>query len=187
VKFISKVLPENFPLLGGKFGPRENNICQTAAMASGGMSSVFISAFPAMYQLNLMDTPRNDYWKIVALTAVSGYFGYFFATPSTFCGWCFIPIFETNRCSAQVLHHLRCPRASFNLSYRFCYRRDYSLYARSRYGRDYRQEEDESPFHCIHICCGFACGVAVCAWDLVGLALFHLVCAAAMMIKWPSY
>lgn len=74
-------MPENFPLLGGSFGPRENNICQTAAMASGGMSSVFISAFPAMYQLNLMDTPAADYWKIVALTAVSGYFGYFFATP----------------------------------------------------------------------------------------------------------
>lgn len=51
-------------------------------MASGGMSNVFVSAIPAMYQLNLMDTPKNDYWRIVALTAVSGYFGYFFATPS---------------------------------------------------------------------------------------------------------
>ncbi|KAF2709777.1 oligopeptide transporter [Pleomassaria siparia CBS 279.74] len=81
IKFISKTLPETFPLLGGGFGPRENNICQTAAMASGGLSSVFVSAFPAMYQLNLLDTPKNDYWKIVSLTAVSGYFGYFFATP----------------------------------------------------------------------------------------------------------
>lgn len=51
-------------------------------MASGGLSSVFVSAFPAMYQLNLLDTPKNDYWKIVSLTVVSGYFGYFFATPS---------------------------------------------------------------------------------------------------------
>jgi hypothetical protein len=50
-------------------------------MASGGMSNVFVSAFPAMYQLKLMDNPASDYWKIVALTAVSGYFGYFFATP----------------------------------------------------------------------------------------------------------
>lgn len=81
IKFISKVVPENIPILGGKFGPRENNICQTSAMASGGMSSVFISAFPAMYQLELLDTPKNDYWKIVSLTAVAGYFGYFFATP----------------------------------------------------------------------------------------------------------
>ncbi|KAF2273660.1 oligopeptide transporter [Westerdykella ornata] len=84
VKFISRVLPETLgplPFLGGNFGPRENNICQTAAMASGGMSSVFISAFPAMYQLHLMDTPAKDYWKIVALTAVAGYFGVFFATP----------------------------------------------------------------------------------------------------------
>lgn len=51
-------------------------------MASGGLSSVFISAFPAMYQLGLMGaSPKEDYWKIVALTAVSGYFGFFFATP----------------------------------------------------------------------------------------------------------
>lgn len=68
-------------MIGGKFGPRENNIAQTAAMASGGLSNVFVSAFPAMYQLNLLDTPKTDYWKIVSLTAVSGYFGYFFATP----------------------------------------------------------------------------------------------------------
>ncbi|KAF2202187.1 oligopeptide transporter [Delitschia confertaspora ATCC 74209] len=80
VKFMSRVFGD-MPILGGSFGPRENNIVQTAAMASGGLSSVFISAFPAMYQLNLFDTPKNDYWKIVSLTAVGGYFGFFFATP----------------------------------------------------------------------------------------------------------
>ncbi|OCK81683.1 oligopeptide transporter [Lepidopterella palustris CBS 459.81] len=81
VKFFSKTFGENFPILGGSFGPRENNIVQTAAMASGGLSSVFVSAFPALYQLNLLDTPKADFWKIVSLTAVSGYFGFFFATP----------------------------------------------------------------------------------------------------------
>ena len=50
-------------------------------MASGGLSNVFVSAFPAVYQLNLLGTPKSDYFKIVALTAVSGYFGFFFATP----------------------------------------------------------------------------------------------------------
>jgi hypothetical protein len=50
-------------------------------MASGGLSNVFISAFPALYQLKLMDTPKNDFWRIVSLTAVGGYFGFFFATP----------------------------------------------------------------------------------------------------------
>jgi OPT family oligopeptide transporter len=50
-------------------------------MASGGLSSVFVSAFPALYQLELLDTPKADFWKIVSLTAVSGYFGFFFATP----------------------------------------------------------------------------------------------------------
>ena len=51
-------------------------------MASGGLSNVFVSAIPAIYQLQLLDTPAKDYWKIVSLTAVAGYFGYFFATPS---------------------------------------------------------------------------------------------------------
>jgi uncharacterized oligopeptide transporter (OPT) family protein len=67
--------------IGGPFGPRENNIIQTAATASGGMSNVFVSALPALYQLNLLENPKADYWRIVSLTAVGGYFGFFFATP----------------------------------------------------------------------------------------------------------
>lgn len=93
---------KHIPILGGDFGPRENNIVQvlqaqsqtlvstllflvlqTAATAAGGMSSVFVSAFPALYQLNLLSTPSQDYWRIVALTAVGGYFGFAFATPRT--------------------------------------------------------------------------------------------------------
>jgi OPT family oligopeptide transporter len=81
IKFFSKAFAENFPILGGSFGPKENNIVQTAAMASGGLSNVFISAYPALYQLKLLDTPKNDFWRIVSLTAVGGYFGFFFATP----------------------------------------------------------------------------------------------------------
>lgn len=69
------------PWLGDDFGARENNIVQTVATAAGGMSNVFTSAFPAMYQLGLLDTPRNDYWRIITLTAVGGFFGIFFATP----------------------------------------------------------------------------------------------------------
>ncbi|MCJ1403415.1 hypothetical protein MMC11_006638 [Xylographa trunciseda] len=71
----------HIPLLGGDFGPRENNIVQTAATAAGGMSNVFVSAFPALYQLGLMESPVKDFWRITTLTAVGGYFGYFFATP----------------------------------------------------------------------------------------------------------
>jgi uncharacterized oligopeptide transporter (OPT) family protein len=81
IKSCSTMFAENFPILGGKFGPRENNIVQTAAAASGGLSNVFISAFPALYQLGLMKTPEEDFWRIVALTAVGGFFGFFFATP----------------------------------------------------------------------------------------------------------
>lgn len=82
IKSMSKALPENFPILGGSFGPRENNIVQTAATAAGGLSSVFISGIPALYQLKLLsDNPQDDFWRIVPLTIVGGYFGFAFSTP----------------------------------------------------------------------------------------------------------
>ncbi|KAK4949188.1 hypothetical protein LTR66_014060, partial [Elasticomyces elasticus] len=81
LKSLSRVLPKNFPILGGDFGPRENNIVQTAATASGGLSSVFISGIPALYQLMLLNTPREDFGRLISLTIVGGYFGFFFATP----------------------------------------------------------------------------------------------------------
>ncbi|KAF2834275.1 oligopeptide transporter [Patellaria atrata CBS 101060] len=81
IKTCSRTFAENFPILGGDFGPRENNIVQTAATAAGGMSNVFVSALPALYQLELMNTPKADFWRIVSFTAVGGYFGFFFSTP----------------------------------------------------------------------------------------------------------
>lgn len=58
-----------------KFGVHENNIVQTVATASGGMSHAFISAIPALYQLGLLQTPVRDFLRIVLFTAVGGYFG----------------------------------------------------------------------------------------------------------------
>ncbi|KAK3070397.1 hypothetical protein LTR53_005664 [Teratosphaeriaceae sp. CCFEE 6253] len=81
LKSISRALPAKFPILGGSFGPRENNIVQTAAAASGGLSSVFISGIPALYQLELLSTPDKDFPRLIALTIVGGYFGFLFATP----------------------------------------------------------------------------------------------------------
>lgn len=55
---------------------------QTVATASGGMSNVFISAIPALYQLHLMsDDPQKDFARLITLTIVGGYFGFAFATP----------------------------------------------------------------------------------------------------------
>ncbi|CZS88195.1 hypothetical protein WAI453_000615 [Rhynchosporium graminicola] len=71
----------HLPLIGGTFGPRENNIVQTIATSAGGMSNIFVAAFPAIYQLKLMDTPARDFLKIITLTAVGGLFGMFFSTP----------------------------------------------------------------------------------------------------------
>ncbi|KAK4555422.1 hypothetical protein LTR86_007719 [Recurvomyces mirabilis] len=81
LKSLSRALPEKFPIFGGSFGPRENNIVQTAATAAGGLSSVFISGIPALYQLNLLSTPREDFGRLISLTVVGGYFGFLFATP----------------------------------------------------------------------------------------------------------
>lgn len=81
LKPLSRTLPENFPLLGGSFGPRENNIVQTAATAAGGLSSVFVSGIPAMYRLGLLSTPEKDFGRLISLTVVGGYFGFAFSTP----------------------------------------------------------------------------------------------------------
>ena len=82
LKSLAKILPEGFPLLGGDFGPRENNIVQTAATAAGGLSSVFISGIPAMYRLQLLSKdPVDDFGRLCTLTIVGGYFGFAFATP----------------------------------------------------------------------------------------------------------
>ncbi len=58
---------------------------QTTAIAAGGMSNGVVSAFPARVQLGLMSpSPARDFWRLVSLTAVGGYFGFFFATPREF-------------------------------------------------------------------------------------------------------
>ncbi|OAA74699.1 oligopeptide transporter [Akanthomyces lecanii RCEF 1005] len=57
------------------FGPHENKIAQTMATASGGMSNVFISGMPALYQLNFLTTPAKDFVRLVILTTIGGYFG----------------------------------------------------------------------------------------------------------------
>jgi OPT family oligopeptide transporter len=81
LKPLGRALPESFPILGGSFGPRENNIVQTAATAAGGLSSVFVSGIPALYQLHLLDTPREDFGRLITLTLVGGYFGFLMSTP----------------------------------------------------------------------------------------------------------
>ncbi|KAI2602231.1 oligopeptide transporter [Hypoxylon sp. NC1633] len=57
------------------FGPHENNIVQTVATAAAGISSVFTSAIPAMYQHGLLRTPAEDYVRLMVLTGIGGYFG----------------------------------------------------------------------------------------------------------------
>lgn len=81
LKPLGRSLPANFPILGGEFGPRENNIVQTAATAAGGLSSVFVSGIPALYQLGLLSTPEKDFTRLITLTIVGGYFGFAASTP----------------------------------------------------------------------------------------------------------
>lgn len=84
LKPLGRKLPEKFPIFGGEFGPRENNIVQTAATAAGGLSSVFVSGIPALYQLGLLSTPEKDFSRLITLTIVGGYFGFAASTPREF-------------------------------------------------------------------------------------------------------
>ncbi|KAG5440127.1 hypothetical protein PCANB_001696 [Pneumocystis canis] len=80
LKFVSRTMPRW--LGGGYFGPKENCTLQTVATAAGGMSSMFISSIPAMYTLSLLGKgPEEDFWRLVSFTAVSAYYGIFFAIP----------------------------------------------------------------------------------------------------------
>lgn len=80
VKIFSKYC-EHIPILGGQFGPQENSIIQAAATGAGGLSGLFVAALPAMYQLDLLTTPRQDIGRIFTLTLVCSFFGLFFVTP----------------------------------------------------------------------------------------------------------
>ncbi|KAG0636378.1 OPT oligopeptide transporter protein-domain-containing protein [Tuber brumale] len=78
---FSKTLGQNFPILGGSFGPKENSIVQTAATAAGGLGGIFVTAIPALYQLKLLEDPVSDFPRLLTFTIVSAYYGLFFATP----------------------------------------------------------------------------------------------------------
>ncbi|KAF1819139.1 oligopeptide transporter [Dissoconium aciculare CBS 342.82] len=81
IKPLSRAIPEYVPILGGSFGPRENNIVQTVATAAGGLGNVFVGGIPALYKLNLLSTPKEDFARLVTLTIVGGYFGFAFGAP----------------------------------------------------------------------------------------------------------
>ena len=79
LKLMQKVLPEK--LGGGFFGPRENCTIQTAATAAGSLTGMYVAAVPAMYQLDLLHDPLKDFGRLITFSAVSAYYGVFFAIP----------------------------------------------------------------------------------------------------------
>lgn len=81
IKILQKIAP-GVPFLGmEQFGPQENSIIQAAATGAGGMTGLFVAALPAMYRLNLLNNPRDDFPRILTLTLVCSTFGLFFAVP----------------------------------------------------------------------------------------------------------
>ncbi|KAG8760977.1 hypothetical protein FRC14_000578 [Serendipita sp. 396] len=79
LKPLSHALPEK--LGGGYFGPKENTTVQTAATAAGGLTGLFVAAVPAMYHLKLLTTPSQDIGRLFGLTALTAFYGVFFAMP----------------------------------------------------------------------------------------------------------
>lgn len=79
------VLTKSFPMipyLGDRFGPQENSIIQASATGAGGLSGLFVAGLPAMYQLELLsDDPKKDFGRIITITFVSAFFGFFAAVP----------------------------------------------------------------------------------------------------------
>lgn len=81
ILILTKVFP-NVPYVGTKFGPQENSIIQASATGAGGLSGLFVAGLPAMYQLDLLsDDPKKDFGRILTITFVSAFFGFFAAVP----------------------------------------------------------------------------------------------------------
>lgn len=81
ILFLTKAFA-SVPFLGGRFGPQENSIVQAAATGAGGMSGLFVAGLPAMYQLDLLsDDPKKDFGRILTITFVCAFFGFFAAVP----------------------------------------------------------------------------------------------------------
>ncbi|KAG0694195.1 OPT oligopeptide transporter protein-domain-containing protein [Suillus ampliporus] len=81
---ILKPLSRNAPtfLDGGYFGPKENNICQSAATSAGSLGLLFTSGFPAAYQLGLLGVhPKDDFGRLITFTLCCAFFGLSFTQP----------------------------------------------------------------------------------------------------------
>jgi OPT family oligopeptide transporter len=66
----------------GNFGPRENVTCQTAATAAGGLGILFVSGFPAMYQVGLLSPlPSDDIGHLIGYMFAVAFYGMSFAIP----------------------------------------------------------------------------------------------------------
>ncbi|KAG1732694.1 OPT oligopeptide transporter protein-domain-containing protein [Suillus paluster] len=81
---ILKPLSRSAPtfLGGGYFGPKENNICQSAATSAGSLGLLFTSGFPAAYQLGLLSVhPKDDFARLITFTICCAFFGLSFTQP----------------------------------------------------------------------------------------------------------
>jgi OPT family oligopeptide transporter len=81
---ILKPLSRSAPtfLGGGYFGPKENNVCQSAATSAGSLGLLFTSGFPAAYQLGLLSVhPKDDIGRLITFTICCAFFGLSFTQP----------------------------------------------------------------------------------------------------------
>ncbi|KAJ8592372.1 OPT superfamily oligopeptide transporter [Rhizopogon salebrosus TDB-379] len=81
---ILKPLSRTAPALlgGGYFGPKENNVCQSAATSAGSLGLLFTSGFPAAYQLGLLSLhPKDDIGRLFTFTICCAFFGLSFTQP----------------------------------------------------------------------------------------------------------
>ncbi|KAG1733730.1 OPT oligopeptide transporter protein-domain-containing protein [Suillus lakei] len=80
LKPLSKFAPT--VLGGGYFGPKENNICQSAATSAGSLGLIFTTGIPAAYQLGLLGAqPKDDIGRLFTFSICCAFFGLSFSQP----------------------------------------------------------------------------------------------------------
>lgn len=84
LKPLSRFMPSFLPSwVGyGYFGPKENVTVQSAATAAGGLGILFVSGFPAMYQIGLFSVrPADDIGVLIGFVMSTAFYGMTFAVP----------------------------------------------------------------------------------------------------------
>ncbi len=80
IKGLVRMVPQ-INWLGGPYGPRETAIVAATASAAAGSAAIFTSLVPAMFKMQLIQSPSGSFLQLLVLTLMCTLGGLFSAAP----------------------------------------------------------------------------------------------------------